>query len=53
MVDLITNKWDHEERTNTWTERVTGIEYINFNGPFSKGYGARHPPKNSRIYTPG
>ena len=45
MVDLITNKHDHEERTNTWTERVTGIEYINFNGPFAKGYGARHPQK--------
>ena len=45
MVDLITNKQDHEERTKTWTDRVTGIEYINFNGPFSKGYGARHPQK--------
>ena len=43
MVDFVTNRQDHEERTNTWTERVTGIEYINFNGPFAIGYGARHP----------
>ena len=47
MVDFVTNKRDHEERTNTWTERVTGIEYINFNGPFANGYGKRHPQKTA------
>lgn len=47
MVDFVTNRQDHEERTNTWTERVTGIEYINFNGPFANGYGKRHPQKTA------